>query len=158
MKIFFTGFFLGVFLTVATGWYFAVGRKKESVQNAQVAVAQHIEHAVDALSAKLAAFELRGADVRDDLARTGRVVRRTVRAVSNAVTDATSDARITTTIKAKLVADRELSAWNIAVSTTDGRVTLSGSVATEEQIGRAVLLALEVSGVREVMSTIQVKR
>jgi osmotically-inducible protein OsmY len=45
----------------------------------------------------------------------------------------------------------------ISVDTTGGRVTLAGSAPSHEAIGRATLLALEIEGVREVVSTLQVK-
>ena len=45
----------------------------------------------------------------------------------------------------------------ISVSTTDGRVTLSGNVANARLIGKAMALALETDGVREVSSTLKVK-
>lgn len=157
MRDFFTGLLAGVLLTCATGWYWFVGRKTEPVQHAQQKVASGLEHVADEMGAKLEAFELRGTDIKEDLARTGQVVRRTVRSASSAVVDATADARITATIKAKLIADKELSGWNIAVSTTDCRVTLSGTVQTHDQIGKAMLLAMETAGVREVMSTLRVK-
>jgi osmotically-inducible protein OsmY len=46
----------------------------------------------------------------------------------------------------------------ISVNCTAGRVTLSGTVSSAEDIGRAMVLAMEVDGVREVVSTLQVKR
>ena len=71
--------------------------------------------------------------------------------------DATADARVTTSIKGKLVADPRLSALSISVNTTDGVVTLSGAVSTREEISKAMLLAMEVEGVKEVISTLQVR-
>lgn len=158
MKAFFAGFALGIILTAATGWYFAFARKDERVMHAQDVVAGHLEHAVDVMNARLDAFELNGKDVREDLTRTGRVVRRRAREAGAAIADATVDTRITATIKAKLIADRELSAWNISVNTTGGHVTLAGTVASHDLIGRAMLLALESDGVSEVTSTLQVKQ
>jgi osmotically-inducible protein OsmY len=58
---------------------------------------------------------------------------------------------------AKLAADPDLSVFSISVATTAGRVTLSGTVASPELIGKATALALETDGVREVVSTLQVK-
>ena len=75
----------------------------------------------------------------------------------HAIADATADARITAAIKAKLVASRDLSALNISVNTTAGVVTLSGHVSSPENISKAMLLAMETDGVREVISTLQVK-
>jgi hypothetical protein len=157
LKNFFLGLVVGVVLTGATGWYLAFARKDPRVIQAQDAVASGITHAVDLVEARIDAFQLSGKDVKEDMLQTGQVVRRSVRAVGTAVADATDDPRITATIKAKLLANRELSAWDISVSTTDGVVTLSGTVASHDQIGRAMLVALETPGVREVMSTLRVK-
>ncbi len=158
MKDFFTGMLVGVILTAFSGWYFTMGRKSPRVQRAQDVVASGIVKTVDAVEARIDAFELRGKDIKDELANSGRVVRRSVRSVGSTVADATRDTRITTAIKAKLVADSELSAWNISVATSDGLVTLSGHVATHDQIGRAMLIALDTGGVHEVVSNLRVKQ
>jgi len=68
-----------------------------------------------------------------------------------------TDAKITTTIKAKLAADPEISAFDVSVSTTEGKVTLSGKVKSPEMIGKAVALALETGDVREVVSVLKIE-
>lgn len=102
-------------------------------------------------------LDLRTNDIKEELARTGQVIRRKARDAGQAIADATADARITTAIKAKLIANRELNGMGISVNTTAGIVTLSGFVGSTEQIGKAMLLAMETDGVREVISTLQVK-
>ena len=102
-------------------------------------------------------MHLRPEDIKDELARSGQVVRREATEAGHAIADATADARTTATIKAKLVASRDLSALNISVNTTDGVVTLSGAVSSSEHISKAILLAMDTDGVREVVSTLQVK-
>jgi len=57
-----------------------------------------------------------------------------------------------------MLADRELSALSISVNTTEGVVTLSGTVSSSENVSKAMLLAMETDGVREVISTLQVKQ
>lgn len=96
-------------------------------------------------------------DAEEDLESSGQAVRRKARDFGEAIADAASDAAITTTIKGKLIAHSELSAWDISVSTTDGRVTLSGEVDSTKLIGEAIKLAMEVDGVRDVASTLTVK-
>ena len=91
------------------------------------------------------------------MTKTGQVVRQKAQNLGHTIADATADARITTEIKAKLVADPDLSALSISVSTTSGKVTLSGSVSSEEKIAKAIKLAMSVDGVQEVVSTLQVK-
>ena len=108
-------------------------------------------------SDKIRDLHLRPEDIKDELARTGQVVRREAVKAGQAIADATADARTTAAIKAKLLASRDLSALNISVNTTAGVVTLSGTVSSSENIGKAILLAMDTSGVREVVSTLQVK-
>ncbi|MEI9960704.1 MAG: BON domain-containing protein [Limisphaerales bacterium] len=89
--------------------------------------------------------------------RTGKVVRSKTQDIGEKVADAASDARAVTEIKAKYVADPTLSAWNISVGCSQGRVTLSGTVSSPDDIGKAVALALDADGVRDVTSTLEVK-
>jgi len=91
------------------------------------------------------------------LAKTGQVVRRKAQQAGQAIADATADARITAAIKARLMAARDLPAMSISVNTTGGVVTLSGAVSSAEEVSKAMLVTLETEGVREVISTLQVK-
>ena len=158
MKAFLIGWLVGVLVGGSGVWYFLQGREKPAVQYVQDATAAAIEQTVDAMRSKFAALHLTGDEIKDDLARTGKVVRRSARDAGAAIADATADARITAKIKAKLVADRSLSAWQISVNTTDGHVTLAGIVSSPELIGKAMLLALETDGVRDATSNLQVKK
>jgi len=157
MKEFFIGFLLGIVLTAATGAYFVV-RKSHSVRHAQDVTAAAIQRTADAVEAKLAAWHLKPDDIQKELTATGKVVRRQMSDFGEAVADAATDAKITGKIKAKFALDKELSALGISVSTTDGRATLAGNVTSAKQISRAMVLALETDGVREVSSTLKVKR
>jgi hyperosmotically inducible protein len=65
--------------------------------------------------------------------------------------------RTTAAIKARLALDPQLSALDIAVDTTDGRVTLAGWVDSPEDLARLVRLALEHEGVVEVISTVRMR-
>lgn len=123
---------------------------RESVQRAA-------ERTKEALMAKLEVLELKSEQIQKEIAEKGKIVRRKARDLGETVADAAIDVSLTTTIKAKLAADPDLSALNISVSTTAGRVTLSGTVASFEEMGKAIALALETEGVREVVSTLQVK-
>jgi hypothetical protein len=111
----------------------------------------------DAVQDEVRVLHLRSDDIKEELARTGQVVRRKAQEAGRVIADATADARTTTAIKAKLVASRDLSALNISVNTTAGVVTLSGRVSSPEQVSKAMLLAMETEGVHEVISTLQVK-
>jgi len=76
----------------------------------------------------------------------------------HALKNAANDARITARIKARFLADADLSALSISVNTTDGVVTLSGTVSSPENINKAMQLAIDLEGVREVISTLQARR
>ena len=160
---------VGIIVGVAGTWYFeqeresaravkeAEQRAGEAAAKARDALGQAASEVKTALAAKLEALELRAQDVREDLARSGRIVRRKAREAGEVMTDAARDAAISTEIKGKLAADPVLSATAIDVDTVGGRVTLGGTAPSHEAIGRATLLALETQGVREVVSTLQVK-
>lgn len=168
MKAFIIGLLMGFIIGGSAVWYFIEGRTTPAVRKAEERMAAQAEKAGDsaqavaeqakqALAAKLEALDLRAEDILKELAEKGRVVRRKARDIGEAAADAALDARATATIKAKLAAEPDLSALSISVATSAGRVTLSGTVASPELIGKALALALETDGVREVVSTLQVK-
>ena len=92
-----------------------------------------------------------------ELKRTGRVVRRKAAIALHKLDEATRDTRTTAKIKARLALDPDLSARDISVDTTDGRVTLAGRVDSPDDVARAIRLALEEQDVVEVSSTLQVR-
>jgi len=157
LKVFFAGFLTGVAMTGLCGWYFYIGRHNPSVQQAQNATASGLRHAVTSVESKLEAWHLTSTDIEQEVSKTGKVVRKQAREFGTVIADAATDAKITGVIKAKLKLDRDLSGAGIVVSTTDGRVTLSGNVLSAKLIGRAVGLAYDTDGVREVSSTLKVK-
>jgi hyperosmotically inducible periplasmic protein len=157
MKRFIFGLLLGIIVGAGGYWYFTGGRKQPLVQKVETSVVNGATQVMDAVQAKLEALNLRSDDIKEEMSRTGKVVRRKARDLGTSVADATADARTTAAIKAKLVADHDLSALSISVNTTAGRVTLSGTVSSPEHIGKAILLAMETDGVRDVFSTLQIK-
>jgi osmotically-inducible protein OsmY len=106
----------------------------------------------DDINEKLTEWHLTPDDIKDDLAKTGQIVRTKAQSVGGKI----ADARIVTVIKAKYVMDHDLSAIDISVDSQDGEVALGGTVASPELIGRAVVLALDTDGVRGVTSRISV--
>jgi hyperosmotically inducible periplasmic protein len=148
---------VGLALGAAVVWYYGSEQSKSQMQSAANQVAGAAKSAGDAIQEKLKVLDLRPQDVKDELARTGQVVRRKAKEAGQAISDATVDARTTAAIKGKLLANRDLSALSISVNTTDGVVTLSGTVPSMEAVSKAMLLAIEIEGVREVISTLQVK-
>jgi hyperosmotically inducible protein len=67
-----------------------------------------------------------------------------------------TDAGITTAVKSKLSADDVVKANDIDVDTTNKVVTLTGTVATPEERGRAVELARATDGVASVVDNLRV--
>lgn len=64
-----------------------------------------------------------------------------------------SDSVITTKIKAKMLADKEISSLNIGVETNNGVVTLSGTVPTDNQASAVIETAAATDGVKNVETT-----
>ena len=153
----FLALILGIALGAAIVWYVHVGQHNQRVQSATDQVESAAKSAGDAIQEKLKVMDLRPQDVKDELARTGQVVRRKAKEAGQAIADATADARVTGAIKAKLLGNRDLSALSISVNTTGGVVTLSGTVPSTDAISKAMLVAMETDGVKEVISTLQVK-
>ena len=56
----------------------------------------------------------------------------------------TSDAVITTKVKAAIVAEKNLSALDVAAETHEGVVTLTGTVATAEQADKAAFFDVNI--------------
>jgi osmotically-inducible protein OsmY len=68
------------------------------------------------------------------------------------------DSTITTSVKAKLVADKVANFTRIDVDTTNRVVSLTGVVESPEQKTRAQQIAMEVGGVRRVDNNLQIQR
>ena len=121
----FLALIVGVILGGAALWYYNTTQGKSRVDS----TGQHIESAAksagDTLQQKIHDWNLTPQNIKDELARSGQVVRRKAEEAGQAINDATADARITTAIKAKLVANRDLPGLGISVNTTGGVVTLS---------------------------------
>jgi osmotically-inducible protein OsmY len=151
---FLLGLILGIILVLALIWY-AAQRHNTTAEDAK----SRIESAATGVKETVQTNwkNLRTDDIREELARNGRVVRDKAQDVGLSVANATADARITAAIKGKLLTNRDLSAISISVNTTAGRVTLSGTVSDHDKIREAMQLALDTDGVQEVVSTLQVK-
>ncbi len=149
--------FLIVVLLIGVGYGLAVllsGRRTEletKVENTGAQVADGVRKATDAVKESL-----NGDKLRKELEDTGKVVRRKASELGERVADATADARTTTAVKAHLGKANGLDSLKISVSTTAGRVTLSGEVESPEILSQVIQSALEVDGAREVVSTIQI--
>jgi hypothetical protein len=166
MKGFLNGLIIGIILGAVGFWYLqkkanehpeAQARFEQSMTNAGAAASQAASNFSDAMRAKMDTLDLNDDEIKDELSHSGEVIRRKAHDIGDKVADAASDARAVTEIKAKYVADKDLSAWKISVACDNGHVTLSGTVSSPGDIGKAVALALDADDVRDVTSTLQVK-
>lgn len=166
MRAFFNGLVLGIIFGVAAYWYLQkkAAEHPEAQQRYEQAAAQTAINATataesvsDALRAKMDTLDLNAGQIKDDLAHSGQVVRRKAQDIGEAAVSDASDARAVTEIKAKYAMDSSLSVWKISVSCDKGHVKLSGTVKSPDDIGKAVALALDADGVRDVTSTIKVQ-
>jgi len=148
---------IGLVVGAAAVWFYGSSQGRSAVKNTGDQIDSATKSARDAIQDKIKVLDLRPEQIKEDLAQTGRVVRRKAREAGQAISDGTADARITGAIKGKLLANRDLSALSISVNTTAGVVTLSGTANSAEDISKAMLLAMETDGVKEVVSTLQVK-
>ena len=135
---------VGIAVAVAAFWYLTT---RPAGQSVGANVSKSISSVVDSFKVE---------DIKEELARTGTVVREKARQAGDAISDAASNARITAAIKGKLLTDPELPSFQISVSTTDGTVTISGKVSSAEAVTRAVGLAFHTEGVHKVFSTLQI--
>jgi len=149
---------VGILIGAAGVWFYGTRQGKSAIQATGDQIESATKSARDAIQEKLQVLDLKPEQVKEDLARSGQVVRRKAKDAGQAIADATADARITAAIKGKLLANRDLSALSISVNTTGGVVTLSGTVNSLDEISKAMMVAMETEGVTEVVSTLQVKR
>jgi len=154
MKVFFA-VLLGIVIGALVVWFYQGDQNKSRPEKFGDQIKESTQSARDAIASQW--NKLNTEDITNELARTGRVIREKAHAAGQAIADATADARITAAIKAKLAADSGLASFSISVNTTDGTVTLAGSVATAEHIAKAISIAEEVDGVTKVISTLQIK-
>jgi osmotically-inducible protein OsmY len=166
MRAFCNGLVLGIIVGAFTYWY--VQKKahehpeaQERYEQAASQSASNVTHAAasmtEALRAKLETLDLNTTQIDDELSGTGQIVRRKARDIGQAAVSAASDARAVADIKAKYALDSSLSVWKISVNCNQGHVKLSGTVSSPEDVGKAIALAIEAPGVRDVTSTIQVQ-
>jgi osmotically-inducible protein OsmY len=109
------------------------------------------------ISTQITTYHLAAADIQADLDR-GVTIVRTNDQIVGAPTGNTDDSVLVTMIKGKLQADSDLSAIasSIDVQAHNGEVTLKGNAKSADQVGRAIALALNTSGVTKVSSEMKV--
>jgi hyperosmotically inducible periplasmic protein len=155
MRAFILGLILGLIIGAGGFWYLGKERANAELVSARDKVVNGAGKVKDSIQEKIG--EIKTEDIREELNRTGMIVREKTKKAGQAIADATANARITASIKSKLIAEPGISALSINVDTTDGLVTLSGTAKSEEEVAKAVRIALETEGVHKVVSTLQVK-
>ena len=153
----FLGFIIGLLIGGAAMWAYQNNHANTYMASARDRTEQAATSVGNAAEDQMHKLHLDTGDIKDELARTGKVIRDKAQEVGQKISDATADTRITTEIKGKMVADQGLSSLHISVNTTGGVVTLSGSVSNVDDIGKAMYVALNTDGVSQVISTLQVK-
>jgi hypothetical protein len=166
MRGFSTGLILGIVLGAVGFWFVqkkahehpeAEQRYERSAAELRGNATEAAHNMSDALRAKLDTLDLRPDQIKDELTRSGKIFRRKAQDGGDQVVNAASDARVITETKAKYAADATLSMSSISVECSQGHVSLSGTVTSTDDIGRAVAVALDTAGVRDVTSTLEVK-
>lgn len=167
MRRFFNGLVLGIILSAAGFWYVLVkstqhpaAQPSHEATTLKPADTNNGPAKIDLTnvwSSKLEVLDLNGEQIKAELKKSGEIVRRKPRDIGEAAVGPDSDGRAMSEIKGRYLADTKLSAWNIAVSCAHGHVTLIGIVASADDIGKAVAIALAADGVRDVTSTLQAK-
>jgi hyperosmotically inducible protein len=89
--------------------------------------------------------------------QAGAAIGETVATGASAAQHAAANVTLTGKIKVKIGLDDTIKASHIDVDTTDGVVTLTGTVATEAQRTRVVQLARETAGVKSVVDRLAVR-
>jgi osmotically-inducible protein OsmY len=147
---------LGAILGVV-GWRYYERSQHPTFGQRAVALEEKTEATVKkteaAVAGKAQDWKLDSESIKEELAKTGQVVRTKAKAAGEVI----DDVRIVAVIKGKYVMEKNLSAFAITVDCRDGQVHLSGSVTSPEHIGKAVTLALGTSGVHDVVSQIVVR-
>jgi osmotically-inducible protein OsmY len=92
-----------------------------------------------------------------EVKEAGRDIAQDAKQAGNEVADKVSDAVITSSVKAELVKDPNLSALKINVDTDAGRVVLQGSAPSPAARDQAVRLAQAVKGVVSVDNQLKVE-
>ena len=123
-----------------------VGQKIDS------AVASAEQKAEDARNATQRAADQAGQKIENAADQAGQKIENAAAKVGDAV----SDAAVTAGVNAELAKDPKLSALQINVDTSNGRVMLSGKAPDAESRERATRLAANVKGVTQVENRLEI--
>jgi len=166
MRKFFNGLVIGILFGVVGFWFVQIKVRqhpdaKQRFQNSVVLMHKSASETAgyfsDGFAAKLEALDLLPRQIKEEMTHGDIIVRRKAHDTGEKAANTATDAHAATAIRENYAMDPNLSRWQIAVSCSKGHVAISGMVSTPDDIGRAIALALETDGVRDVTSTLQVK-
>src|SRR4051812_1351406 len=155
MKRFVLSFILGAVAGIWGYRHFQRDQTQQTIHALGHSVVTNAERVSGAIQEKVS--EISTEEIKREFEHGGVIVREKVRQAGGAISDATGNARLTAAIKARLFTEPGISALSITVDTTDGVVTLSGTVNSHEQVAKAIKVAMDTDGVQKVVSTLQVK-
>jgi osmotically-inducible protein OsmY len=95
-----------------------------------------------------------GREIREEARQAGREIKEESRQAGRAV----GDAAITSAVKAKFLADGTVKGLKIDVDTSNGVVTLNGTVSSRAEADRAMMLARNTEGVSRVVDNLKIGR
>jgi osmotically-inducible protein OsmY len=143
MKKFLIIFTLGAAAGAGGYWFFQQAKTKSQLAEAK----DRVMYSAWKAGKSLKEF---ADEIKQELSKSGQVVREKTAAAGSAVSEATVSANL----KGKFLLEPGLR--SVGVETTNGVVVLTGDVTSHEQIAKAMKIALETDGVQKVVSKIQV--
>jgi len=90
--------------------------------------------------------------------RAGQDISQKTAEAAKTAQEALSDGALTAKIKAKMALDDTVKALDLNIDTADGVVTVTGKVRSSAERERALALARETNGVRQVVDRITIER
>jgi hypothetical protein len=154
MKTGLFAFIVGIAVGAFGHWFFTTKQGRDNLEQVREEmstgaskVKQSVQDAVNDINTD---------DIKEELKKTGTVIREKAKAAGRAIADVTADTRIVAAVKSKFATEANVSALNIKVDSTDGLVTLSGTAKSPDEVAKAVQIALNTEGVHKVVSTIQI--
>ncbi len=128
---------------------------EKSVEKAEEKMEEAAKMAKESAEKVVKAMALGAEELKKEMAEKGKIIRKKEE-VGEEATQQIEDSVITSKIKAKYAASPELSAFDISVDTSQGVVNLTGTVDSYGSVAKAIEIALDTEGVKEVEALLQV--
>lgn len=141
-KIFF-GVIIGLALVAGGWWYYSDGGRRDPVKGLQDAVKYQGRQAVKAVERKV---DQSVDDLKESIDKTGQRISQKV-----------SDTTLLAKVKARLLREKSLDGFDIKVDVVNGVVHLKGTVPSLDARAKAVKLAHDTDGVKDVTADLMLK-